>query len=173
MHLVIIFYLKTRSMLLCNLLLIKIRGDIVKKLVLIQLKLGSILFNEGDPGSFFYILKDGKLEFLIDGKVVTTFKPGDTFGELALIQKNKRTGTVKCIETAQIYCLDGHIFRKIVKKINQRNFKERLFFLSLIPIFIGLSNIKMHNIALAMLKCDFEVGQTIIRGKKNYKINFL
>ena len=102
---------------------------------MVQLKSGSILFHEGDPGNFFYIVKDGKLEILIDNKPVANFKVGDTFGELALIQKNKRTGTVKCLETAQIYCLDGHIFRKLVKKLNQRNLKDRLFFLSLIPIF--------------------------------------
>lgn len=136
----------------------------MEKLVLVQLKAGSVLFREGDPGNFFYIVKEGLLEFSIDGKMVSReFKKGDTFGELALIQKNKRSGTVTCKETSQIFCLDGLVFRESIQKLNQGNLKERLFFLNLIPIFAGLNNVQMHNLALSMLKCEFEEKQVIIR----------
>lgn len=63
------------------------------------------------------------------------FNRCDTFGELALIQKNKRSGTVKCVDSALIFYLDGTIFRYVIQKLNATHLKDRLFFLSLIPIF--------------------------------------
>ena len=105
-------------------------------MIVVQIKVNNILFNEGEAGNFFYIVKEGLLQFSIEGKEVERrFKSGDTFGELALIQKNKRSGTVKCLETSKLFCLDGQVFRDLLYKLNQGNLKDRLFFLCLIPVF--------------------------------------
>lgn len=107
----------------------------MEKLIIFKIKAGSSLFREGDPGNFFYIVKEGILELCIEGtEEVKRFVQGDTFGELALIHKNKRSGTVKCMKDAQIFCLDGIIFRDIIQKINKVYLKDRLYFLSLVPI---------------------------------------
>lgn len=100
-----------------------------------RIKGGHVLFRDGDTGNFFYIIKEGLMELKLITGDTKIMKKGDTFGELALIQKNKRSGTVKCTETAVIFCLDGSVFRDVIQKINSVQLKERLFFLSLIPIF--------------------------------------
>jgi CRP-like cAMP-binding protein len=96
-----------------------------------------ILFQEGDNGNFFYIVKKGEFSLSIKDREETKkiFKNGDTFGELSLIQKNKRSGTVTCKEDGMVYFLEGSIFREIVQKINKQFLKERIYFLSLIPLF--------------------------------------
>lgn len=62
-------------------------------------------------------------------------KNGDTFGEVALVHDYKRTASVKCIKTAQVFYLEGNVFRNILVDINKDSLKDRIFFLSLIKIF--------------------------------------
>lgn len=95
-------------------------------------------------------------------KQVKVFKTGDTFGELALLQKNKRTGTVRCIKDADIFCLEGSIFREIVSKLNRQDLNDRIYLLTLIPIFKGLSSVEVHNVANSMNKCYFKEEHVII-----------
>jgi len=107
---------------------------------MIEINEGDKLFKEGDFADYFYILKEGKLELTFSTLKDTTkiLKSKDVFGELALIQKNKRTGTIKCIEKSILFCIDGTAFREVTKSVNQSFFKERMYFLSLIPIFSKL-----------------------------------
>jgi CRP-like cAMP-binding protein len=68
-------------------------------------------------------------------------KRGDVFGERALIEKDtKRSGTIVCVEDSVLFCVDGAVFREVIKKVNQSFFKERIYFLSLIPIFSKINN---------------------------------
>jgi CRP-like cAMP-binding protein len=62
-------------------------------------------------------------------------KPGDTFGEVALVHSYKRTANVKCIEKAKLYFLEGNLFRKTIVNINKEKLKDRIYFLSLIRLF--------------------------------------
>jgi CRP-like cAMP-binding protein len=96
---------------------------------------GHVLFKQGDPGNYFYIVRNGCFKLEIENEEEKYFKEGDTFGEMALIQKNRRTGSVVCMEEAKIYCLSGVSFREFSQKINQANLKDRLYFLSVITIF--------------------------------------
>lgn len=123
-----------------------------------------LLFREGEQGNFFYLIKRGELELSLpnvsDKKV---FKQGDSFGELALIQKNKRSGTVRSTSEAEIYCLESNIFKDIVQKLNNIDLKERIYFLTLITIFKFLNRNQIQEIARYMVKCEFQTGHTIIQ----------
>jgi CRP-like cAMP-binding protein len=122
-----------------------------------------MLFREGDVGNFFYIVKSGELTLnLPDLKQNKTIKKGDTFGELALIQKTQRSGTVRSTCVSEIYCLDGTIFREIVKKINSVDQNERNFVIKFISIFKGLTSVQIINIASSMIKCEFKDGDTVL-----------
>jgi len=108
----------------------------LESLITLEIKKGFFLFHEGDSGSFFYILKDGKLKLHVEATGEDIFfTSGDVFGELALIQNNKRTGTVVCVEDASLFCLDGTKFRDIIQRVNKKFLKDRTYFLTLIPIF--------------------------------------
>jgi CRP-like cAMP-binding protein len=124
---------------------------------------GHVLFREGDVGNFFYIVKSGELNLnLPDLKQNKLMKKGDTFGELALIQKTQRSGTVRSTMTTEIYCLDGSIFREIVKKINSVDQNERNFIIKFISIFKGLTSVQINNIASGMIKCEYKENEVIL-----------
>jgi CRP-like cAMP-binding protein len=127
----------------------------------------------GEVGHFFYIVKEGAFELLLESdEQVKYYTVGQSFGELALIQKNKRSGTIKCLEDAELYGLEGDIFRSIIVNANKINLTDRLYFLSLISIFSNLiiilgslNQTQIYNIACHMVGCEFLQSHIIIKGK--------
>lgn len=95
---------------------------------------GTILFRQGDIGNYFYIVKEGQLQIETEHGIKMIL-PNDTFGEMALIESKQRTATVKCVETAILFILEGKCFRDIVAQINNNDLKDKLSFLTIIPIF--------------------------------------
>lgn len=137
---------------------------ILTNLIIFQINSGLNLFSEGEPGNFFYIVKEGELQLTIPHvDVVKNFKKGDTFGEMALLQKNKRSGSVKALIDSEIFCLEGNIFREIVQKINKMDLKERIFNLNLVPIFKNLSPVELQNVAKGMIKCEFSPSFEVLK----------
>ena len=128
---------------------------------MLKLNAGTILFNKGDKGNYFYIIKEGKLELFTEygNKLL---KANETFGELALIENKKRTATIKCVNICILYLLNGKLFREVVSKLNEGELKERLNFLKAVSIFNVLDNNNLNAIAVGKLKCEFDVGQTIV-----------
>lgn len=55
---------------------------------------GQAIFSEGESGDAMYVVLEGEVELLIKGAVVETLGPGEPFGEMALIDRSPRVGTV-------------------------------------------------------------------------------
>lgn len=122
---------------------------------------GFFLFKEGDPGNFFYIVKEGELELINTNGERKIIRKGESFGELALIQKNLRSCTIRSLSDVEVYCLQGELFKEIVLKMNNLDLKERISFLSENTLFRYLDANQLHDIARNMLKCEFDQGQNI------------
>lgn len=136
---------------------------ILKDLFEFTLEKDRILFQENDEGKYFYIVKSGILELTIKGERKKLFKEWDCFGELALMQKCKRSGTVKCITEVELFVLDGQVFRDLVKSINTNKLKDKIFFIDMIPMIKCLDNIQKTNLARLINLVEFEDQEKIIR----------
>ena len=81
------FLFKGKSMQIIN--------NLIDKLEMLKLNAGTILFNKGDKGNYFYIIKEGKLELITEygNKLL---KDDETFGELALIENKKNSNRKMC-----------------------------------------------------------------------------
>ena len=85
---------------------------------------GDIIVREGDIGDLFYIVEEGHVECLQKqrknsqeycDRVLRKLTSGDHFGELALINNEKRTLTVKCgSNQAKLLALDRKTFNRIL-----------------------------------------------------------
>jgi CRP-like cAMP-binding protein len=71
---------------------------------------GDEIVRQGEAGDRFYLIKSGALDVQIDGKLVQTLEPGDSFGEIALLRDLPRTATVKARTEAALYALDQRQF---------------------------------------------------------------
>ena len=148
----------------------KIITQLINSMELERLQPNQILYEENSIGEKFYIVKEGILEETFKNKnEAKIYKEGDTFGELALLEKRKREGTIISKDNAILYSLKGQIFRNIVEKINKEEQKERLEFLSIVPIFHSINKNQLNNIILNMFTCSFDQGQLIFKeGETGY-----
>jgi len=66
---------------------------------------GEVIFQQGDVGALFYIIKIGEVEGAIKGEKEESFilKAGDFFGERALLKNEPRAATMKA--TTNVICL--------------------------------------------------------------------
>jgi MFS family permease len=55
---------------------------------------GHAVFRQGDRGDYFYIVRSGRAEVILDGRLVRTLGSGDCFGEIALMRDGPRTASV-------------------------------------------------------------------------------
>lgn len=72
---------------------------------------GEEIFKEGDSGTEFYLLKKGRILFYKkkeSGEVITmdTISDGELFGEMAIMGKNSRAATAKCLTDCVVAVAD-------------------------------------------------------------------
>ena len=129
-----------------------------------RLQPNQILYEENSIGDKFFVVKEGILEETFPNKKESKiYREGDTFGELALLEKKKREGKIVSKDNSIVYSLKGQLFRDIVQKMNKEEQKERLHFLSIVPIFHSINKNQLNNIVLNMFTCSFDQGQKIFK----------
>ena len=88
---------------------------------------GDYVFSENDPGKKLYVVVEGKLQLELAGRAVTTFVPGELFGEIAFINGSIRSGSVKSLTPSTVICLNGEdLFnnKKIPSETSLKVFRE-------------------------------------------------
>lgn len=80
---------------------------------------GAEVIRQGDVGDKLYLVRHGELEVLIDqgdgAKRVSMLKPGDCFGEMALLTGLPRNATVRTTKSSMLYALAKEDFDAVLK----------------------------------------------------------
>src|SRR5262245_21661267 len=76
---------------------------------------GELIAEEGERGRTFVVIESGEAAVLVRGNRVRTLGPGDSFGEMALIDKSARSATVRADTEVHGYQLPVWSFRPIVE----------------------------------------------------------
>jgi CRP/FNR family cyclic AMP-dependent transcriptional regulator len=82
---------------------------------------GQAVFNYGDPGHAMYIVRSGEVEIYVKNDqgekiVLETSRPGDLFGEVALLDGGARTAWVVALSDAELLRLDREHFESYVRE---------------------------------------------------------
>ncbi|MEN8174609.1 MAG: cyclic nucleotide-binding domain-containing protein [Pseudomonadota bacterium] len=77
---------------------------------------GDTIFSEGDPGHEMFVIVEGELEVSADGETFARLGPGETVGEMALIDDSPRSATVIAATDARIVPLDEKSFVFMVQE---------------------------------------------------------
>ncbi len=79
-------------------------------------KAGELIFKENDPGMFLYVVKSGKVELSREGVVLETLEAGHIFGEMALIEHDKRSATARAGTDCEVVPVDEEKFTFMVRQ---------------------------------------------------------
>lgn len=76
---------------------------------------GETVIKEGSGGSAFFVIESGEAMVLVNGRKRATLKPGDYFGEIALIDAGSRTATITAASELVCWGLTYWDFRPVVQ----------------------------------------------------------
>jgi CRP-like cAMP-binding protein len=76
---------------------------------------GEMITEEGEAGRTFVVIESGEATVTVHGEEVGKLGPGESFGEMALIDKSARSATVKADSEVHGYQLPVWSFRPLVE----------------------------------------------------------
>lgn len=79
---------------------IRILAGILKK---VRFKAGDYVFHEGAPGSDAFIVEQGELALEKFDRTIKIFQPASIFGEIALMDEQPRTGSVRALTDSVLF----------------------------------------------------------------------
>jgi MFS family permease len=86
---------------------------VAANLMPLSVSAGELVIRAGDVGDRFYIVGDGELDILADGRHKTA-RQADYFGEIALLRDVPRTATVTATVDSELYALQRDDFLEAV-----------------------------------------------------------
>ncbi|HKH16339.1 MAG TPA: cyclic nucleotide-binding domain-containing protein [Solirubrobacteraceae bacterium] len=87
----------------------------------VDVGVGRALAVEGEFGREFFVILDGTAEVLRGDTVIAELGPGEFFGEMALLDEDRRTATVKSISPMKVLVMTRQSFRDIDRAMPEIN----------------------------------------------------
>ena len=75
---------------------------------------GETVFDQGDFGDKVFVVVSGEVEVVVGDNVVATLKPGEVFGEMALIADHPRSATVRAKTPLDLISISRNAFETLV-----------------------------------------------------------
>lgn len=135
----------------------------IAEMQLYRLSSGETVFEQGMPSCNFYIVAAGRLEAIVNRRRVGTFKAGDTFGELDLLQNLPRSATIKTVEACELWVLDSQAFNVAIELANATTHQETKEFLEGVTAFQCISKTQLESLAPILTVMKFADGAEILR----------
>ena len=82
---------------------------------------GNLIFKELDPGHEMYVIIEGKVEIRkttspTSSKTLIVLGQGDIFGEMAIIDKKRRSATAMSVVDTKLLVLNDHLFEATLER---------------------------------------------------------
>ena len=133
---------------------------------------GEVLVRQGERGAEFFIIADGQAEVSVlergEERTLRNLKPGDFFGERALLEGGIRTATVRALSPMRLLVFGERNFwgelagpitwqRRVRESLNERELLKR------IPLFADVSSRQLDLLAVKLAVVPFRKGTVIVR----------
>lgn len=77
---------------------------------------GEFIFRQGEHGDTMYVIQEGELEVIVNDTVIETLGKGDLFGEMALIDEQERSASLRAKTGARLVEINVPQFENLVHK---------------------------------------------------------
>jgi cAMP-dependent protein kinase regulator len=125
---------------------------------------GTDIIVEGDIGDIFYLLEEGGVDVYVKkvpDTVVHSYKPGDSFGELAIMYNAPRAATCRSKGETKLWALDRVSFKVIVVAAAMQKREQFVGFLKKVPILESLTEMELMTMADSMAEEKYNSGDVI------------
>ena len=109
--------------------------EIIKEMSLYYAKKGKIIFKQGDPSGFFYILRQGTCKIILNGETRTIISKGTCFGDTSLMYNTNRDYTVVANEDCFMWTMEKRNFKKILEYITHITYDDTNKSVNNLPLF--------------------------------------
>jgi len=75
---------------------------------------GEVVVEEGSTGTSFFVIAEGNVSVSVGGEPKATLGPGDSFGEMAVIDEDVRSASIVAATDLRLYFLTPWEFRPFV-----------------------------------------------------------
>ena len=136
-------------------------------------KAGENVITQGDEGDVLYLVDSGELDcekiFKAGDKptYLKTYKPGESFGELALLYNAPRAATIRAKTDSTCWALDRECFNNIVKDAAVKRREKYENTLKNVEILKSIDPYELGQICDALKTKTFTKGETIIKQGDN------
>eukprot|EP00977_Amphora_coffeiformis_P002340 scaffold437_cov159-Amphora_coffeaeformis.AAC.19 len=130
---------------------------------------GTDLITQGSSATgkedYFFILKLGAVDFIVNGKVVgSATHIGDAFGELALLYSAPRSATVQTTEETTVYRLHQHAFRHLLHVERKQTLEAKIALLQeAVPTFSHLRRTELKKLQSIMVPRPFSKDEVLCK----------
>ena len=113
----------------------KSRKEIIKEMSLYYAKKGKIIFKQGAPSGFFYILRQGTCNIILNGVTKYKISKGACFGDTSLMYNTNRDYTVVANEDCFFWTMEKRNFKKILEYITHITYDDTNKSVNNLPLF--------------------------------------
>jgi len=95
----------------------KERAEVARFTDELELPAGKVLGAEGSFAYEFFVIEEGTAEVTKEGERLTELGPGDFFGEIGLLESERRTATVTATSPMKVIVVFGRDFRDMKRQL--------------------------------------------------------
>jgi CRP-like cAMP-binding protein len=93
------------------------RAEVARFADEVDVPAGKTLAEEGEFAYEFFVIQQGTAEVTKDGKVLAQLGPDDFFGEIGLVESERRTATVVAKSPMELIVMFGPNFRRLEREL--------------------------------------------------------
>ena len=124
---------------------------IAKHIASVDVKTGEILFKESDKGNYICFIVSGRLQVSVkketseENVVLAILKPGQSLGEMAIIEDLPRFATITAIEDCKLFVLSKSAFDLILERHPYIGIKLLKGVATILSTYLRHTSIKLAN----------------------------
>ena len=95
----------------------KDKHELIKKMSLYSVKANVDIFKQGDAPGYFYVLKEGTCDLIINGEKKESLQKGSCFGDTALLFGMNRDYGIKTTSEVEVWVMEMETFQDTIENI--------------------------------------------------------